>query len=105
MFRESQVGKTFFQLFIAAISFITYFSAQTSAQQADRIFVNGKIWTEDDTRPQAQALAVSADKIIAVGSDEEVRAFAAPDTATVDLRGRLVVPGFQDSHLSRAIGK
>jgi hypothetical protein len=93
------VGKKFLPLFIAAISVIICFSAQTSAQHADRIFVNGKIWTEDEARPQAQALAVSGDRIIAVGSDEKVRAIAAPDTAIVDLRGRLVVPGFQDSHL------
>jgi len=74
-------------------------SAQTPQPHADRIFVNGKIWTEDDARPQAQALAVSGDKIVAVGSDEEIRALAVSDTAVVDLHGRLVVPGFQDSHL------
>ncbi|MGB8474813.1 MAG: amidohydrolase [Candidatus Acidiferrum sp.] len=74
-------------------------AAQTPPQHADRIFVNGKIWTEDAARPQAQALAISGDKILAVGSNEEVRALAAADTAIVDLQGRLVVPGFQDSHL------
>lgn len=68
-------------------------------RHADRIFVNGKIWTADDAEPLARALATSGDRIIAVGSDEEVRAMAAPDTAVFDLRGHLVVPGFQDSHL------
>ena len=75
-------------------------SAQTARQHADRIFVNGKIWTADDARPQAQALAISGDKIMAVGSNEEVHALATTaDTAVIDLQGRLVVPGFQDSHL------
>ena len=73
--------------------------AQTPQQHADRIFVNGKVWTGDDARPQAQALAVSGDKILAVGSNEELRALAAADTAVIDLQGHLVVPGFQDSHL------
>jgi predicted amidohydrolase YtcJ len=62
--------------------------------------VNGKTWTADDARPQAQALAISGDKIMAVGSNEEVHALATTaDTAVIDLQGRLVVPGFQDSHL------
>src|SRR5436305_1836481 len=73
--------------------------AQTPQQHADRIFVNGKIWTEADARPQAQAMAIGGDKILAVGSNEEVRALATTDTAVVDLHGRLVIPGFQDSHL------
>lgn len=73
--------------------------AQVRGQKADRIFVNGKIWTEDDARPQAEALAIRGDKILAVGTTKEVRALVGPSTAIVDLKGRLVVPGFQDSHL------
>ena len=68
-------------------------------QHVDRIFINGKIWTADDRRPSAEAMAISGDKIIAVGSTQEIRGLAAPDTAVIDLKGRLVVPGFQDSHL------
>jgi predicted amidohydrolase YtcJ len=88
-----------FGLFLVLGLTIVCTPAQTPQQHADRIFVNGKIWTEDDVRPQAEALAVSGDKLLAVGTNEEVRALAAPDTAVVDLHGRLVVPGFQDSHL------
>ncbi len=72
---------------------------QATPQHSDRIFVNGKIWTGDDAHPQAEALAISGDKILAVGSTPEIRALAGPDTAVVDLKGRLLVPGFQDSHL------
>jgi len=72
--------------------------AQTPERPVDRIFVNGKIWTADGARPRAEALAVSGEKIVAAGTTEEVRKLAGPDTAVVDLRGRLVVPGFQDSH-------
>jgi predicted amidohydrolase YtcJ len=73
--------------------------AQTPLPPADRIFLNGNIWTADDARPKVQALAVRGDKILAVGSNDEVKALAAPDTSIVDLRGRLMIPGFQDSHL------
>jgi len=70
-----------------------------AASHADRILLNGKIWTADDARPYAEALAISGDSIFAVGSNQEVKALAAPDTSILDLKGRLVVPGFQDSHL------
>jgi len=73
--------------------------AQKDKRHVDRVFLNGKIWTGDDAAPQAEALAVSGSKIVAVGPTAEVKALADPDTAVVDLRGKLVVPGFQDSHL------
>ena len=89
----------FFSFFVSLVFTIVCASAQTTVQHADRIFLNGKIWTEDDARPLAQALAISGDKILSVGSNNEVKALAGPDTLVIDLRGRLMVPGFQDSHL------
>jgi predicted amidohydrolase YtcJ len=74
-------------------------SAQTQTGGAERIFVNGNIWTGDAAKPAAEALAVAGDKILAVGSSQQIRALAGPKTSTVDLGGRLVVPGMQDSHL------
>lgn len=74
-------------------------SAQVPSGRADRVFVNGKIWTADESRPIAQALAISGDRLLVVGSDADARALAGPDAAVIDLGGRLVVPGFQDSHL------
>jgi hypothetical protein len=73
--------------------------AQAPSPRADRIFVNGKIWTADEAKPLAQALAIRGDRLLVVGSDADARALSGPDTAVVDLAGRLVVPGFQDSHL------
>ncbi|PWT90632.1 MAG: hypothetical protein C5B55_09420 [Blastocatellia bacterium] len=69
------------------------------AQHADRIFVNGKIWTADKSRPIAEALAISGDKILAVGSSKEIFDLRDSDTSVLDLKGRFVVPGFQDSHV------
>jgi predicted amidohydrolase YtcJ len=67
--------------------------------RADRIFVNGNIWTGDDAKPHAQALAVQGQNILAVGSNAEIRALAGPETSVIDLKGQFVVPGFEDSHL------
>ena len=73
--------------------------AQAPAKQdAVRVFVNGKIWTGDEALPFAEAMAIRDDTIVAVGNIETVRASAGPDAVVVDLHGRLVVPGFQDSH-------
>ena len=86
-------------LLAVAVLSLNCVHAQTEKKRADRVFVNGKIWTAEDAQPLARALAIRGDRIIAVGSDEEVRSMTGPDTAVFDLRGRLVVPGFQDSHL------
>jgi predicted amidohydrolase YtcJ len=65
----------------------------------DRVFVNGRIWTGDNAQPWAEAIAVSGDTLVGVGSTAEIRSMAASDTAVVDLNGRFVTPGFQDSHI------
>src|SRR5712691_6313857 len=66
---------------------------------ADRVFLHGRIWTGDPARPRAQAIAISGDRIVAVGSDAEVMRAVGPAAAPVDLRDRFVAPGFNDAHL------
>lgn len=80
-------------LFILLFPFILY-----SQHSADRIFINGKIWTVDAVRPEAEAVAVSAGRIIAVGSTKTIRKFAGPNTAVTDLKGKRLLPGFIDNH-------
>ena len=69
---------------------------QTAAP--DVIYVNAKVWTGDDARPEAQAFAVKGDRLVAVGTTPAMRALAAASTTVIDLGGRRVVPGFNDSH-------
>ena len=71
---------------------------QEPKQNAEWVFVSGKVWTGDEKKPQAEALAIRGDRIVAVGTPEEVTKAVGVDAAVVDLHGRLVVPGFQDSH-------
>lgn len=61
--------------------------------------VNARIWTGDQRRPWADALAVSGDRLSVVGSSAEVRKLAATSTKVIDAHGMLVVPGFIDSHV------
>jgi predicted amidohydrolase YtcJ len=65
---------------------------------ADLVLVNGKIYTVDNARPMASALAVRGGKILFVGSDAEARALGTGSTNVIDLRGMTVVPGIIDAH-------
>jgi len=68
------------------------------AQRPDLIFHNGKIVTVDTRFSIAQAIAVSGDRIVAVGANRDVLAKAGPATRKIDLAGRTVLPGLTDSH-------
>jgi predicted amidohydrolase YtcJ len=72
--------------------------AAQAAPVADAIYVNARIWTGDSAAPAAEALAVREGRLLAVGSDERVRALAGASTRVVDLGGKRVVPGFIDAH-------
>jgi predicted amidohydrolase YtcJ len=65
---------------------------------ADVLFLNGHAITIDDDRPRAEAVAVAHGRVLAVGSDAELRGLRGPRTRVVDLGGRALVPGFHDAH-------
>jgi hypothetical protein len=57
------------------------------------------VWTENPKQPEAEAIAVSGHHILAVGTTDEIRKLAGPQTQVLDLEGRRVVPGFNDAHV------
>lgn len=66
--------------------------------EADLVLLNGTIITVDADDNVAQAVAVRNGRILAVGSDSEIRSFVGPDTRTVDLAGLTATPGLLDAH-------
>jgi predicted amidohydrolase YtcJ len=74
--------------------------ATPSAQNdpADLIFHNAKIYTADDARPRAEAIAIRGDRIAAVGSSADVLKLKGSATKVVDARGAAILPGLHDSH-------
>jgi predicted amidohydrolase YtcJ len=75
-------------------------AGQTAAHEpADLVVLNAKVYTVDKIRPRAEALAVTADRIRAVGSAAEIRGWIGPRTRVVDAQGRTVLPGFVDAHV------
>ena len=69
-----------------------------SGDRADIVFTGGIVHTVDANNSIAEAVAVSDGRILAVGSNAEVNATAAPDTRHVELNGRSLTPGFIDAH-------
>src|SRR5690606_11941284 len=67
-------------------------------EPADLVLTNGRIVTVDDAVPEAQAVAITGDRIVAVGSARQIRAHIGPDTEVLDLEGRLAIPGFIEGH-------
>ena len=65
---------------------------------ADTIYYNGHFVTMWDAHPTAQAIAIRGNRFLAVGTLAEVRAAANPSASQIDLHGRTVLPGLQDSH-------
>lgn len=68
-------------------------------QRATLVLLNGKIWTENPKLPEAEAIAIADGRVVAVGSSAAMRKLAGPHCQVVDLGGRRVVPGFNDSHV------
>src|SRR5271170_4485405 len=71
------------------------------AQQpaADLILSNGKIITVDERFTIAQAVAIRGDRIVAVGTNQDMARLAGPGTRRIDLRGRALTPGLIDNHM------
>lgn len=71
---------------------------------ADLVLNNGVVYTADGEGRKAEAVAVSKDRIVCVGSDHEMKPFIGSNTEVIDLAGRTVLPGFHDAHLHPVLG-
>jgi predicted amidohydrolase YtcJ len=72
--------------------------------EAELLIVGAPVWTGDPARPWADAVAVRAGRVAAVGAEREVAALRGPATRVLRLDGGLVLPGFQDAHVHTAAG-
>ena len=66
---------------------------------ADLILFNGQFHTVDRTKPLASAVAITDGRFVVVGNDNQAMALRGPNTQVVDMHGRCVIPGLNDSHL------
>jgi predicted amidohydrolase YtcJ len=75
--------------FVALVSF---------AEPPSLILVNGRVFTADPAKPQAEAVAITGSTITAVGSTGQVQRLAGEKTRVIDVQGRVVIPGINDAH-------
>lgn len=66
---------------------------------ADTVFTNGAVYTVDKSNSWAEAIAISNGKISFVGTDEDVENYISDETNVIDLDGKMILPGFHDSHM------
>ncbi|HET9087989.1 MAG TPA: amidohydrolase [Acidobacteriaceae bacterium] len=74
-------------------------TALRAQRPADLVLVHGKIWTENPGQPDTEAIAIQGNRIAATGSSVAMMKYAGPGTQIIQLHGRRVVPGFNDSHV------
>ena len=91
------VSSKVFLLALTALMVASPGQAATSA--ADTIITNARIYTVNAHQPWADAMAVSGDKIVAVGTGAEIDKLRGPKTHVINAGGRLVLPGFTDCHV------
>lgn len=72
---------------------------EANEMKADLIITNAKVWTVDKNHPNAEAVAVMGDRILAVGSSSEIDALRGSQTKIIDAKGKLLLPGFNDAHV------
>ena len=95
-----KLGLKIFLTILALFWLASIIGAQISKpKSADAVVVNARIYTVNTAQPWAEAVAVRAGKIAAVGSASDVEKYRGPSTKVIDADGRLVLPGFTDSHI------
>ena len=87
-----------FFLTFALVSASMLLACRSQAPEADLVIRGGTVITMDGSQPEAQALAVQGDTIIAVGSNEEISPYIGNGTRVIELSGATAVPGFIEGH-------
>src|SRR5262245_36110128 len=98
--RKSALSLLVFASVVATLSVQTRAQRGGTAQAppADLVLTNGRFVTVEDATPEVEALAVSGDRIMALGTAAEIKPMIGPATKVIDLQGQLAIPGFIESH-------
>jgi predicted amidohydrolase YtcJ len=86
------------RIHIAIMAVLAASQPTLAAEKADLVLLGGKIVTVDPKKPEAEALAARAGRIVAVGSDAEITAHIGDGTKVIRLNGKFAIPGFIEGH-------
>ena len=90
--------KALTSLFVALVSAFLLSPTTAKVPPADLVFRNGNIYTANDARPKAEAVAVKGDRIVFVGSNRDAQQYVGAKTRVIDLGGKTMLPGMTDAH-------
>jgi len=88
---------------VMGVTTMSFATGAIAAQSADLVLRGGRVWPGKGL-PEGTALSVGDGRVLAVGTDAELAPWIGPKTRVVELRGRLVVPGFNDAHVHLLAG-
>jgi predicted amidohydrolase YtcJ len=94
-----------FSIFMLIVLFILASETVSNPQEADKVFVNGNIYTVDENFSTASAIAVKDGRFIYVGNGAGVQAYIGSITFVFDLEGKTVIPGLHDAHVHIRYGE
>jgi predicted amidohydrolase YtcJ len=92
-------SNTFYLIFFFNLVIFQLSNLEIQAQTMRTAFINGKIYTVNEKHPYAEAVLVEGNKIKLVGTTKDARKLIDASTNVIDLEGKLMIPGFNDSHL------
>ena len=95
--KTGPVGQIVASMIFLLVILIPGFSS--AVEHADTVMRGGEIYTVDNVRSWAESLAIRGNKIVFIGSDDDVHSYIGPGTTVIELNGKMVLPGFQDSHV------
>ena len=95
------MGKQLFYLFIISLLLC---SCRTNNVKADLIITNANIWTGNSDLPKAEAMAIKADTILAIGLFDDIQKIKGSITEIKDVSGKFITPGFIDTHVHLLMG-
>jgi len=90
-------------LSLLSLLLLVFIACQTDPQTdqkeaADLILINGQVATMDDKNPSAEAIAIKGDRLLQIGSNQDIQSLAGTNTQTIDLNGNFVMPGIIEGH-------
>ena len=93
-----------FPAIVAFVHMLSSLAAAGASLAPDLVIVNATVHTLDEAKPKAEGIAISGNRIAAVGTTTEIRSLAGPKTRVIDAGGKLVLPGFNDAHVHWLMG-
>jgi predicted amidohydrolase YtcJ len=92
------------QLYFLLVTTLLVCSCGADSVKADLIITNANIWTGNTNSPKAEAMAIKADTILAIGSLDDIQKFKGSGTEVKDVGGKFITPGFIDTHVHLLMG-